>query len=259
VYQNRRNSFGLKQGVNSASNTNWVRVENTSSIEPRSGKISFRKFLVWAAVFIFSAFAIEALFSDTSIITPINSDFLFAMRVVGATAGFGIAIAMIVFPQSDAEAVVSFGWGKKILSLIFLPLMIAFVFDCAAWRIANAREFAFTRQPFVTVTYPVEYVSQKSRRAYFVGRDHVEIDPFDTRHMTDIPIPDWQYQKYWLIKDPICVTVMSRKSPSGAVQIKTDGSANLSEPEPAQIGICPAGITSRTFQANEEYRNKRPR
>jgi hypothetical protein len=127
--------------------------------------------------------------------------------------------------------------------------MIGFLFDGLAWRIADWREFGLSSQPFTPAVHPVEYFSRARK-----GSDAVaEIDPFGTKRMTDIPITVAQYDQYWLSREPLCIEVLQRRSPGGAVEVKTDGAHSWGKPEEARIVRCPEGMRARSWQANADY------
>lgn len=174
---------------------------------------------------------IEALFSSTSLITPINSTFLNAMRLVGFVLGIPLAILTITRPHEPM------GIAKKILVVLFLPFLTGFAGGEAAWRISDWTEFAFSSAAYEPASYPIKYAShgRKGRR------DSFEIDPFDAGESTDIAVPSAQFDAIWPHYDGTCITVMQRKSASGAIQIVNDGVFTLREPAPAVLTPCGGG------------------
>ena len=174
---------------------------------------------------------IEALFSSTSLITPINSTFLNAMRLVGFALGIPLAILTITRPREPMGIV------KKILILLFLPFLTGFAGGEAAWRISDWTEFAFSSAAYEPASYPIQYAShgRKGRR------DSFEIDPYDAGESTDIAVPSAQFDAIWPNYDGTCITVMQRKSASGAIEIVNDGVFTLREPAPAVLTQCGGG------------------
>jgi hypothetical protein len=173
---------------------------------------------------------IEALFSSTSLITPIDATFLNAMRLVGFALGIPLAILTITRPHEPM------GIAKKILILLFLPFLTGFAGGEAAWRISDWTEFAFSSAAYEPAAYPIQYAShgRKGRR------DSFEIDPYDAGESTDIAVPSAQFDAIWPDYDGYCITVMQRKSASGAIEIVNDGVFTLREPAPAVLTRCGA-------------------
>lgn len=174
---------------------------------------------------------IEAMLSGTSLITPINGTFLNAMRLLGFVLGIPFALFVITRPHEPM------GIAKKILIILFLPFLTGFVGGEAAWRISDWTEFGFSSAAFEPAVYPIKYAShgRKGRR------DSFEIDPFNTKEATDIAVPSAQFDAIWLHHDDYCITVMQRKSASGAIEIVNDGVFTLREPAPAVLTQCGGG------------------
>ena len=174
---------------------------------------------------------IEAFFSSTSLITPINQTFLNTMRVIGFALGIPLALFVIMRPHEPM------GIAKKILMLLFLPVLTGFTGGEVAWRISDWTEFAFSDAAYEPASYPIEYAShgRKGRR------DSFEIDPFDAGEKTDIAVPSAQFDAIWPHHSDYCITVMQRKSASGAIQILNDGVFTLHEPAPAVLTRCTGG------------------
>lgn len=174
---------------------------------------------------------IEALFSGTSLITPINATFLNAMRLLGFVLGVPLALFVITKPEEPM------GLLKKGMIILFLPFLTGFAGGEAAWRISDWTEFGFSSAAFEPAVYPIKYAShgRKGRR------DSFEIDPFDTREATDIAVPSAQFDAIWPNYDGYCITVMQRKSASGAIEIVNDGIFTLREPAPAVLTQCGGG------------------
>lgn len=174
---------------------------------------------------------LESIFSSTSLITPINGLYLNAMRVLGAVAG--VVLWLWARTQPNFAENTTF---RKIMVMLGMPLFGLVMFDGFAWRIADNYFFAFSSAPWEQASYPIKG-SHHGRKG---ARDTVSIDPFQTHESADIPVPSEQYRELGFSTEGLCVAVMQRRSPSGAVEIRTDGRYNLSTPERAQIGPCTA-------------------
>jgi hypothetical protein len=171
---------------------------------------------------------VDALLSNTSLITPISSTFVNVMRGVGLA--FGIPVALLV-AFSPAIPLSIF---RKGMALVCVPLLTAFAGGEAAYRIADWIEFPFSSAPFAPASYPITHASlgRKGRR------DSVEIDPFDLGDGTSIALPRDQFETVWRDANAYCITVMQRRSASGAIEIRNDGVYNLSPPAPAVLTPC---------------------
>ncbi len=181
---------------------------------------------------------LEALFSGTALITPINSTVEWIMRGIGLAVGI-VTIALIWQRIHENSP----GW-RAWLTVAMTPLLFAVMFDGIAWRVADWTAFGFSQQPFVKTYYPIKYVShgRKGRR------DSIEINPFHTG-TTDIPIPDEQYDQLWRNHDGMCVGVWQRENAAGAIQIQTDGEYTMGEPEWADVTDCGAPSESSSSRS----------
>ncbi|MFM6931978.1 MAG: hypothetical protein ACKOUT_07025, partial [Novosphingobium sp.] len=176
--------------------------------------------------FLFLAW-LEALLSGTSLITPISGTLLWSMRGIGLVVGIGAA-AVVVFGVGDGSLL------RRGATLLFLPFIIAFGFGEIAYRISDWTEFGFSSQPFEQAQYPIESIHHGRKGA----RNSIQIDPFDTGDSTDIPVTSDQYRALLKTSADSCVTVMQRKSASGAIEIQTNGRYVLREPEEVPVGPC---------------------
>lgn len=193
--------------------------------ERRSG----RSGLVLASAAVAALFLLEAALSSTALITPINQGFLYAMRGLGAMAG--LACGVIVALRDS-----KIGWFRKIVTVLFLPLMIGFLFDGLAWRMADWWEFGLSSAPFGPAIYAIKSVDHGRKGS----RDSIEIDPFATGETTHIPVPPEQYRALFGQASDYCVIVQQRKSASGAIEIRTDGEFTLQRPAPIEMKPCAA-------------------
>ena len=170
---------------------------------------------------------LEALLSGTSLITPINQTLLWGMRGAGLVIGFVVSLVA-------ALAMTDTSWWRRVLTVLVLPFLIAFGFGEIAYRISDWTEFGFSSQKFEEEQYQIASIHWGRKGA----RDTIQIDPFETGDNTDIPISNDQYKDLRLASAESCVTVMQRKSASGAIEIATNGQYMLSTPEPAQVTRC---------------------
>ncbi len=176
--------------------------------------------------FIFLAW-LEALLSGTSLITPISQTLLWSLRGIGLVVGIGAAV-VVVFGVADGSLL------RRGATLLFLPFMFAWGFGGIAYRISDWTEFGFSSQPFEQTQYPIDSISHGRRGA----RNTIQIDPFDTGDTTVIPISYDQYRDLLKASADSCVTVMQRKSASGAIEIQTNGRYVLSTPGEVPVSRC---------------------
>ena len=169
----------------------------------------------------------EALFSGTSLITPISPALLWSLRGVGFVLGIGAAV-VVVFGVGDSSLF------QRGATLLFLPFMVAWGFGEIAYRISDWTEFGFSSQPFEQAQYPIESIRHGRRGA----RSTIQIDPFGTGDNTDIPVPSDQYHDLVKTSADSCVTVMQRRSVSGAIEIQTNGRYVLSAPAEVPVARC---------------------
>jgi hypothetical protein len=171
---------------------------------------------------------LEAMLSGTSLITPINPLFAKIMWGAGFVLGIPLAAMVVLNPHRPMGAV------KTLVILLFLPFLSAFAADSAAWRIADWVEFPASSEKFSPATYPIKYAShgRKGRR------DSFEIDPFNLKSTTDIAVPSAQLDSIWPNHSDYCITVMQRRSASGAIEILNDGLFTMREPAPAVLTHC---------------------
>ena len=170
---------------------------------------------------------LEALLSGTSLITPISQTLLWSLRGIGLVVGIGAAV-VVVFGVGDGSLM------RRGATLLFLPLMFAFGFGEIAYRISDWTEFGFSSQPFESAQYPIASVNHGRRGA----RSTIQIDPFNTGDNTDIPVSYDQYHQLLTAYSGRCVTVMQRKSKSGAIEIQTNGRYMLSTPPEVPVARC---------------------
>ena len=174
-----------------------------------------------------SLFWLEALVSGTSLITPINQTLLWGMRGAGLIIGFVVSLVAVLI-MTDAAL-----WRRG-LTLLFCPFLIAFGFGEMAYRIADWAAFGFSNQQFESAQYPIKSISHGRKGA----RSTIQIDPFDTGDTTNIPVTADQYHVLVKSSADSCVTVMQRKSKSGAIEIATNGRYMWSTPEQVPVARC---------------------
>jgi hypothetical protein len=150
------------------------------------------------------------------------------MWAIGITLGIPLAALVVLKPHEPMGA------ARTVTILLFLPILTGFAANMAAWRIADWIEFGFSSQEFTPASYPIKYAS-RGRKGQ---RDSFEIDPFNLKSSTDIAVPSAQLDAIWPNQSDYCITVMQRRSASGAVQILNDGVFTLNEPKPAVLTPC---------------------
>lgn len=170
---------------------------------------------------------LEALLSGTSLITPISQTLLWTMRGIGLVVGLGVTV-VVVFGVADGSLL------RRGATLLLLPIMFAFGIGELAYRISDWGEFGFSSQQFEPAQYPIASIRWGRKGA----RDTIRIDPFKTDDSTDIPINSEQYHALRDSGDYGCVTVMQRKSISGAIEISTNGRYMWSKPEEVAVARC---------------------
>ena len=185
-------------------------------------------------VFMFLAW-FEALVSGTSLITPINQTLLWGMRGAGLVIGFLVSLVAVLTMYETAL------WHRG-LTLLVCPFLIAFGFGEMAYRISDWAAFGFSNQQFESAQYPIVSISHGRKGA----RSTIQIDPFDTGDTTNIPVTTDQYHALVKSSADSCVTVMQRKSKSGAIEIVTNGRYMWSTPEQAPVACCGFAPTEAT-------------
>jgi len=176
--------------------------------------------------FVFLAW-LEALLSGTALITPISQTLLWSLRGIGLVVGLTVTV-LTVLTMTDVSLI------RRGLTLLVCPLLIAFAFGEIAYRISDWAEFGFSSQQFEPAQYPIASISHGRRGA----RSTIEIDPFDTGDNTEIPVNYDQYRVLLKTSADSCVTVMQRKSASGAIEIQTNGRYMLNTPEEVTVVRC---------------------
>jgi hypothetical protein len=225
-------NFGRRRsalmGVAPDASASGSRPSYTVEAEGISNRISALRLAGYMFGAVLTLLCIEAMLSDTSLITPIDTTFLNIMRVIGLIIGVPLALLVIAKPHQPM------GIMKKVMILLCLPLLTGFTGGEVAWRISDWIEFGFSSAEFEPATYPIKYASHGRRGR----RDSVEIDPFAVKEGTDIAVPSWQFDSIWPHQSDYCITVMQRRSASGAIEIRNDGVFTLREPAPAVLTRC---------------------
>lgn len=178
---------------------------------------------------------LEGMLSGTSLLTPIDPLFANIMWWFGFILGIPLAALSVLNPHKPIGPV------KSLLVLFGLPFLTAFATEGAAWRIADWVEFTGSSARFEPASYPIKFASHGHKGR----RDSFEIDPFDLKSPTYIAVPSAQFDATWLDYSDYCVTVMQRRSASGAVEILNDGIFTLNEPAPAVLSRCSGARGSR--------------
>ncbi len=186
-----------------------------------------------AAVYVFvglmALFCIEAMLSGTALITPIDPLFLNLTR--GAGILLGLCVAWIAIVGSGIPL------AKRVVIIIAAPLLLGYVGGWVAWRVADRMAFGFSSDGFVPAAYPIVSADYGRRML----RPYLGINPFGTALNTNIPVPEAQFDAIrWRYRD-YCIIVMQRRSPEGAIQIRTDGMITLRDPAPVLLARCRRG------------------
>lgn len=202
--------------------------ERPSYVDPDGTYNGWRWVVVALVVMLVVLAWLEAMFSGTSLITPLNETVLWTMRGIGAVVGLGVGLLLFARVRDQSST------AKALVTVLFTPLMFAFLFNEIAWRVADWSEFGFSQQAFEPARYPIDHISpgRKGRR------DVVAIDPFNVGEDTEIPVSDAQYDELRETSAASCITVMQRRSPSGAIEILNDGEYTLREPAPVEVSPC---------------------
>ncbi|MCJ2186807.1 hypothetical protein [Novosphingobium beihaiensis] len=201
-------------------------VTNPAQNSGSGDKVTGRHLISAAILLVFGVILLEAAFAETSLITPINPLFLWTMRGIGALVG--LALGIFTLKTSNSHIF------KRVVSVLFLPFMVAFLFDGIAWRMADWWEFPSSAALWEPMSYPVLRAHQGRKAA----RNTLEIDPFGVGETTDIPVPRDQFRQVYSGSGNWCVTVLQRRSPRGAIEIRTDGRYTLKPPEPVDLHRC---------------------
>lgn len=214
--------------------------------EEEASRLTPVRLAIWLFGGIIMLLCLEGFLSSTSLITPINPLFLNIMRGIGFVLGIFLGLFTVIRPQQPM------GLFKKLLVLIFTPFLMGFVGGEVAWRVSDWIEFGFSPTAFEPASYPIKYAShgRKGRR------DSFEIDPFDAGESTDIAVPSDQFDAIWPNYDGYCITVMQRRSASGAIEIRNNGVFTLYEPAPAVLTRC--GASSGPDSAGSPWDKKEP-
>lgn len=183
---------------------------------------------------------LEAMFSDTSVITPISPVVLTVMWGAGLVLGIPLAVLIIRMR--------SMGILRKIAVLVFIPIFTSYAAEQTAWRVADWILFSFSSEAFAPASYPITHV-HRSRNS---RRDSFAIDPFGLGDRTEIAVPEDQFRAAAPYALNYCITVMQRRSASGAIEILNDGVYNLHAPAPAILTACPEARRAQELRRMRE-------
>jgi hypothetical protein len=226
--QNTRN-FGSRQS--SVEHRPRQTVANPRT-KAQADSLNVGKILVQGSIAFFTFWLIEALLSSTSLITPISWQVSYAMRGLGLLTGLAAGIWFL--RVADA------GWGKKTLVLVFSPFLFAAGCEGVAWRMGDWWEFGLSNAPFEVAQYPVKGASPMTNPMHSLVRHNtIDIDPFRTGIPTSIPVPQEQFDAIWLHATDYCIVVEQRRSPTGAIEIRTEGEIMLGMPKEVELIECP--------------------
>src|SRR3546814_2801753 len=113
--------------------------------------------------------------AETALITPINPLFLNLIRGVGLV--LGLAGAAVTIANRGMP------WAKKLVVIVVLPLLCAYVGGWVAWRIADRVEFRSEEhtselQSLMRISYAVFCLKKKTirrRHTQYTSPEDVEI------------------------------------------------------------------------------------
>ncbi|MFM5950560.1 MAG: hypothetical protein ACKOPM_15260 [Novosphingobium sp.] len=180
-------------------------------------------------VFALAAVLVEPLVVRSALITPLNGFIIWPMRVLGLIAGIGFAFATFHPEQT--------GWKQQLNKvaklLVFCGLGLA-SFDALTWRTARWIEFGYSTAGFAPQTYPLTTTSD----GRLIHKGRVRIDPFDTGQPLVIYLPPDQLDTWQWPPNKLCITVMQRRSPSGAIEVQTEPWRPFGSPAAKAIKPC---------------------
>ncbi|QKG71460.1 hypothetical protein [Erythrobacter mangrovi] len=194
--------------------------------------IEDRRNWVWLGfVSILAVISIDDFFSDSVLVTPINPDLNFGVTATCAVLGFALAFWRLLNRTGRRRRL-----GDYLVVFLVAPLLAGMWGNVTVWRMAEHLAFFGSDASWEPAVYPVQSFVRNTRRRR-PDTYKIKIDPFGARNV-DIPIPYAQYDQFRRSSAPVCVTVLQRESPSGAVQIITNGGLDLGTPEPVQLHSC---------------------
>jgi len=172
---------------------------------------------------------VDSMFAGTELISPLGTAYLWWMRSLGLADGIALMWFLRTSPGFQARS-----GPRKFLVILFGPLFMVAAFDSLAWRTADWIAFGVSKAPYEQVQYPIKQLNmgRKGRRAT------IAIDPLGAGEDAHIPIPRDQYRSLILADGDQCVTVEQRRAANGAVEIRTNGSVTLNEPDYAAVTSC---------------------
>lgn len=226
-------SRGSLEGYQNRSRQAVAREEFDDDFEEAGGNAlgGLKIFLIGVCV-VLGVFTLDALFAGTELITPLPEGVSFYTTATGAALGLlaGFYLWMTVPSMRGIRLTLGMFLG--------MPLLVGGWANMVLWRVADHVAFDFSDAQWESASYPILYFDLPSRKSFGFDRYAVEIDPFDVGGNTEIPIPEWQYDQFWNARGQLCITVQQRRSESGAIQVLTDGSLTMNEPQPANIHLC---------------------
>lgn len=175
---------------------------------------------------------IEPLVVRAELITPISGYALWPMRAFGLMTG----LALVISTPRDGRV----DWKGRLrgaVSLVVGCAVGAALADALTWRAARFLEFGLSDQPFVAATYPLT----AGWDGRLVGKGQIRIDPFGTGQPLVIRIAPGQLGYGLAPQLPLCITVMQRRSASGAIEVQTEPWRPFETPSVKKIQPCPQG------------------
>lgn len=206
-------------------------VENALVAERR--RLRQRLFAFGLPGLVITGLVIEPMTSGASLITPISGSLLWLMRSVGMLMGVSFAILTRDLSPAPPTRHREGPLGVALVALVFGFMGLA-SFDAFAWRAARWTAFYGSDQVYSSATYALTTKPD----GVLVRKGQVRIDPFDTGRPVAFRLSPEQGNAVNRMSGAICITVKQRRSPSGEIEVLTDGSQPFGTPDEKQIGPC---------------------
>jgi hypothetical protein len=204
----------------------WVETENYQV--PRSVEL-FKRLRLVVILVVILLLAIDSIFCETQLITPLPEAFLWGMRLAGA------ALALFYVWRTRSKGNLQ-RWRSRldwVMQTFFLTITMVWFFNHLAWRAGNWWEFGLSAPRVEAKFYRVQSVHHGSKGSL----SWVGIDPFDLGESAEIMVAGAQFSALYLLDfdaEHICVGVRQQRSASGAVRVVgAYGKFLMSDPDPA--------------------------
>lgn len=174
---------------------------------------------------------IEPKFTKAVLITPLNSYVLWSMRLMGLAAGLAFFFS---FDPPDRKSLSE--WPRYVVLSLLVPAIGFAAMNAITWRAARWFEFGFSDQAYAAATYPIE----GRPGFYLTKRGRVWLDPYRTGEWVYVRIPPEQARAIAYSFDRLCITLLQRRSSSGAIEIISDPWRPFIRASSKKIGPCPS-------------------